>query len=221
MDTPSLGEIILVEYRDSRLRRIWAVLEETRELKEYEFEWCRRDKCLYWEETASYAKGEPLPKAHELYCGGTIWLRGDIDATGIVGPRLESLPEDFSPEILFDPEAMTGCVYCPICDDNLPEDDFDRSCDHIYWCNSCPDYITPDDWDEVGGMPDCLNGDVEIDDSKIGWYQPDYYVDFDPPAFICPHCLYNYIHWLLFDQWSPTPTDDLAHADLRPVWAFL
>lgn len=91
----------------------------------FDMEWCKRDGCLYADESGD---GYYLENGEHKY-----WTIPGIEPTvnGIcpapLENRLTDLPESYQGD-LWDWANEGGCEYCSICDDMLPTEDL---CNHI------------------------------------------------------------------------------------------
>lgn len=143
-------EILFVEFHDGKVHSV----ETTRST--YDVFYSRRDKCHYFHKSGG--GGGPYFNVQK---GMTYWLRPDLKVSvsmgkapwhrkprkgDDLGTRLPDLPAEY-PIAWFLREIGddTQCVYCPTCEDWIPDHGYGGMCDHVWWCNDRAWYSEPGD----------------------------------------------------------------------------
>lgn len=128
--------VAMVEFSDGKVFQVF-ITDTGNYFEHYDFEWCKRDENYYYDKSGS---------------GPTMYLEGDggcwvdpafaslVDLDGDEAlTRLETIPDDLQ-EVLnlsFEGDAE----WCGRCKDMLPTHNL---CEHIYWCERCAWWSTPD-----------------------------------------------------------------------------
>lgn len=140
--------VIFVEYHDGRPHE---VIARTRHrghdgkpyhvIEYYDFDWCKRDECLYYHESGSGGDAEftlyPCTAPYQVWAApGVSLIRKDkmdgYHPATILDEPLFGWPNDR----LFDMAEESETEHCPTCGDDLPSEDTDELCDHVWWCDS-------------------------------------------------------------------------------------
>lgn len=159
-DDEECERILFVEYRDSRP---FSVVTDR---ATYDFEWCKRDGCLYKHDSGSGGGPFPVDERMTYWAAPDAKLVGDYDVDEREyrelppgpppGQRLAEAPEGYPLATLLDDTSEGETVYCSKCDDWLPGEDTYHPCDHIRWCDRAGWWSTPDERCPAG-CEDCLS----------------------------------------------------------------
>lgn len=126
----------------------------------YNFDWCRRDKSLYYHLSGSGGRFyvSPICKEYRKPPRAAIWYddgfvrptnagnsshrplsNGTLVKWGydVLGKPVSILGNTANP---FDEACHGETVYCSRCNDWLPEE---STCRHCYWCDECAIFSTP------------------------------------------------------------------------------
>jgi hypothetical protein len=128
------AKILLIEFQDGRPFHVCTRDEEAGGPYHWDFEYCRRDDRIYY---------NMCGVGNEIYVEGItnpIWLDRGIKLD--VQNRLKRLPRRYALKTLFDDCQDSDCEYCGVCKDWLPTDCL---CDHIWWCEECGWWSSPDE----------------------------------------------------------------------------
>lgn len=143
-------EILFVEFHNGHVHSV----ETTRST--YDVYYSRRDKCHYF-----HKSGGGGGHYFNVQKGMTYWLRPDLKVSvsmgkapwhrkprkgDDLGTRLPELPAEYPLSwFLREIGDDTQCVYCPTCEDWIPDHGYGGMCDHVWWCDDRGWYSDPDD----------------------------------------------------------------------------
>ena len=137
-----MAKVIFIEFSDNGRPFSVVTRADNGNLSRFDVEYCKRDGCLYADESGSDIYLEN--RTHKYWCGEGIGVV--TDGREIPAPpenRLAKLPEEYAGD-WWDWINYANTVYCEKCDDCLPSPDFEnRLCDHIRWNDEA------EGWEEV------------------------------------------------------------------------
>jgi hypothetical protein len=161
---PEGHTIVFVEFQDGRPSTV--ISEEANGGQNcYDFEWCERDRQLYYNMSGFGSTRDIEVSAWEVY-----WMSSAMKAkvqknkTRLhkgqkKGRRLARMPRGYPLGRLFEDAEESSTEYCSVCDDYLPVSETDHPCGHIWFCDEVGQWSTPDE-----RCPDDCQGEDCIED---------------------------------------------------------